>query len=175
MRWLFFIVTFMLAGMFVASKIDVADAAPVPIVVSHVTYVENHLSEKWPVAEAVDWIDAYTGDDWVVTDACPADARRCVRLSEGPIAGGTTVIDGTTYYTQARTHDWSSKTPFIEFDPRRGVAPKTEAKRKIVLCHELGHTAGLDHDDVEGNLMYFSSDEASLELDEVQRSVLKSW
>jgi hypothetical protein len=109
-------------------------------------YVIETLPSAWPVSSAVDWIDRYTGSDWVMAKSCPKGAYRCVFVKSGDLRAPR--LGETRGYAGSRV------TIYIDL-PYANKRAKTYAHKKWVLAHEFGHAAGLrEHSSSSRNLMY---------------------
>ena len=137
------------------------------------TYVTSGLNDEWPVREAVAWIDRYTDSSWVLVDACPADAWRCIDIMDD--VPSLARQDGLTPLAQTDVTLFSYVP--ISVDVIRCETSIPERSQKgWVLAHELAHAAGLHHHESDGhNLMYPSADYLMSSLTEEQKTILRRY
>lgn len=76
---------------------------------------------------------------------------------------GSSTCDATLVVGAPRDVDWSDAAGTCEFDPARRSGLRcsmstsntgTDDRTTLVIEHELGHCAGLDHDTWEGSIMF---------------------
>src|SRR6185295_2564025 len=122
----------------------------------------------WPVASAVNWIDGYTVSDWVNAKSCPRGAYRCIWVKKD---------NGLRAPVIASTFGYNTSRVVIKVDVAyansKGI--KTQAKRKYVIAHELGHAGFIRaHNGSKSNLMYSHVGGYHYGLTASQKSILGS-
>lgn len=130
-----------------ARVIEVVDAIP---------------GNRWKVAKAVRWLDAYTASRARVVKKCTGTAFRCIRVQEGPVSGpigrsrGTVVTIDTERAESRAFKRWYGE----------------DRHRTWLLVHELGHQFGLGHS-TGGNVMNPAVNRYRMKLTSRQRAHLR--
>lgn len=121
----------------------------------------------WPVVSASNWIDRYTGSDWVISKTCPANAYRCVRVVKD---------NGLRAPVIAATYGYNTSRVTIRVDVAYANSRHitSQAKRKNVLAHEMGHAGFLRaHSSRCSNLMYAHTNCLGWSLTSAQKATLR--
>lgn len=111
-------------------------------------YVISQNLSGWPVSSAANWLDRYTGSDWVNAKSCPRGAYRCIWVKKDNSLRAPVI---------AATYGYNTSRVVIRVDVAyansKGIT--SQAKRKYVIAHELGHAGFLRaHVGSRSNLMY---------------------
>lgn len=140
--------------------------ASVPLFKRKVYVVVGSGLSGWPVASASNWIDRYTGSDWVVSKTCPSSAYRCVRVVKD---------NGLKAPVLAATYGYNTSRVTIRVDVAyansRGYT--SQNRRKNIIAHEFGHAGFIkNHSSACGNLMYASTRCIGWSLTSSQKKIL---
>lgn len=123
-----------------------APPKPQPLAQRKVYVVIGSGLSGWNVASSANWVDKYTGSDWVVSKTCPASAYRCIFVKKD---------NGLRAPVLAATYCYNCSRVTIKVDVRY-ASPRyrSAASRKQILAHEFAHAGFLGkHVSRRGNLM----------------------
>jgi hypothetical protein len=134
----------------------------IPAPAERVTEIKGAVS-GWPVGAAVTWLDRYTASDMKRVKRCSGKAYRCITIRSGKVSGGAVGRIGNGVITIDTAKAASSK--------YRGHY-RSQATRKWLVAHELGHAFGLKHGR-GANLMNPTAGAGKLKLTTAQKHHLK--
>lgn len=148
------------------APVNLLAASSTPLSKKKVYVISQGLS-GWPVASAANWLDRYTGSDWVNAKSCPRNAYRCVWVKKDTSLRAPVI---------AATYGYNTSRVVIKVDTayaaKKGI--KSQAKRKYVIAHELGHAGFLRaHNGSRKNLMYAHVGGYHYGLTASQKSILR--
>lgn len=115
------------------------------------------IPSTWDVIGALTFVDRYTGRTTFRRATCPAKTK-CITIKAGDVSGDLVGwTDPTTMHTE-QTWDgamrtWTTTTITVDLE-KAEQKEFDAATRKWLLAHEVGHWAGLPHQDTRVSFMY---------------------
>lgn len=104
-----------------------------------VVEVINKLPSDWPVKDAVNWLDQYTGSDIRIVKKCHDSAIRCITIKNGRLKGSKANVTGYSQGSTITIDVWKTRN-VKPFKGKFGYHTK-----KYLLVHELAHQRYMQH------------------------------